>query len=105
MKKVLLAVLAVALMAGVAFAEVDTKNIKIMGTEIPGITYDDEYYKERNAIDAGVGIDLLLFKWEEANYLSNVKLELKKDFVDIERFSGYLVLEVDVSSVLNFLKK
>lgn len=69
-------------------------------------TYQDEYYKQRPALEGGVGLDLLLFRFgDEAKNLKKVKLELKKDFVDNERGSAYLVAEIDVSSVFAFLKK
>jgi len=87
------------------YAEVSEKNVRVFGTPISPLTVLDEYYPNRSAIEAGAGLDLILFKFsEEAKYLSKVKLELRKDFVDFERFSSYLVVQVDVSSIFDFLK-
>lgn len=68
--------------------------------------YGDDVIKDRPALEAGVGLDLLLFEFgDEAKNLKKVKLELKKDFVDKQRASAYLVAEINVTSIFAFLKK
>jgi len=119
MKRLIILVLIVFL-ATPAFAEIkETQKNQIYNQ--PGTSYkttairehthpyEDTYLSntdnQRTGAEAGVGVDLLLFKFgENAKNLKKVKLELKKDLIDMDRMSGYLVAEVDVSSVFAFLQ-
>jgi len=116
MKKFLIVAMVVAILFGIpviGFAEETGRGnytspiLEEWLNENPCFYHTHDYTdKKRNALEAGVGVNLLLFQFgEEAKNLKKVKLELKKDFVDIERASAYLVAEIDVSSIFAFLKK
>lgn len=85
-------------MCGVAFAETSTKNVKYKGHAIP-LTYEDEYYKPQNDILAGVGLDIKVYEFKEKKFLDSINVEVRKDFINIDRGSIFLTLSLDLTSL------
>lgn len=98
MKRVVLILLVVLFVATPLYAEVAQK--KTEGKWCHRHNYEDEYYEPLNPFEAGVGVDLEVYEFDdEANFLDSINIEGRKDFIESERGSVYVVLKMKLSSL------
>ena len=53
--------------------------------------------EDLNPLEAGVGVDATIYKFKNKKFLDSINVEVKKDFVEMERASLYVVLKCDLT--------
>ena len=48
-------------------------------------------------LTAGLGLDVKLHEFKESKYLDSLNLEVRKDFIDLDRTAAFLVIKMDLT--------
>lgn len=97
MKKLVLIFVCLMFITTFAYAETKVTSEKWCHThnyEDSDTIIDDT---QRNPIEAGLGADIKVLDLTKNPFLDSLNVEVRKDLVDMERVSAYVVLKIDLT--------